>query len=161
VDRSHLRGFDNTGNIRIWPSEEVLAFYCVEQRAQFAQKRVLELAAGMSGLAGLVVAALADATRVMITDGNEGSSQRMCATTVRCFPVCVRLCVCVCVCVYVCVCVLCTRVCVYACVVCCVFVFVCMCVCVCVCVCSIACTLEGMCPPMTPSISPVTTCAPM
>jgi len=77
VNHSHLEGFDNTGNIRIWPSEEVLAFYCAERCEQFAQKRVLELAAGMSGLAGLVVAALGEPSRVVITDGNEQSSKHL------------------------------------------------------------------------------------
>ena len=55
---------DNTGNVREWPSEEILAFYLIEKAMQddtsqldLSQKRrVIELGAGKSGLVGLAVA---------------------------------------------------------------------------------------------------------
>lgn len=74
---------DNTGNVREWPSEEVLAYYLVqrENEAQSSQEscgqlRVMELGAGKSGLVGLVKAALlrdrgAADFEIVITDGND------------------------------------------------------------------------------------------
>lgn len=74
---------DNTGNVRDWPSEEILAYYLV-QRAASRQSdsedrlpvRVLELGAGKSGLVGLVSAFILKQhgvpnPEVVITDGNE------------------------------------------------------------------------------------------
>jgi len=57
---------DNTGNIRVWPSEEFLAVWCLMQT--WEGKRVLELGAGKSGLAGLAVDFKNGET--LITDGN-------------------------------------------------------------------------------------------
>ena len=72
---------DNTGNVREWPSEEILAYYLV-QRIQGVDdisrlpRRVIELGAGKSGLVGLVSASILKAKgvqdcEVIITDGNE------------------------------------------------------------------------------------------
>jgi hypothetical protein len=54
---------DNTGNTRTWPSEELLAFYMLENpeilkslRVSDRKLSVCELGAGMSGLAGFSVA---------------------------------------------------------------------------------------------------------
>ena len=44
---------DNTGNICIWPCEEVLCWICVQQLHLFENNKVLELGAGLSGLVGL------------------------------------------------------------------------------------------------------------
>ncbi|KAK6922584.1 Lysine methyltransferase, partial [Dillenia turbinata] len=57
---------DNTGR---WPSEDVLAYYCLTHADTFRSKRVLELGSGY-GLAGLVIAAAAEASEVTISDGN-------------------------------------------------------------------------------------------
>ena len=67
---------DNTGNVREWPSEEVLAYYLQQRGDQVQQvRRVIELGAGKSGLVGLVVASMlqdkAVDFEVVITDGNE------------------------------------------------------------------------------------------
>ncbi|XP_076914617.1 calmodulin-lysine N-methyltransferase-like [Bidens hawaiensis] len=60
---------DNTGLVCSWPSEEVLAYYCLSQLDLFRSKRVIELGSGY-GLAGLVIAAATEASEVVISDGN-------------------------------------------------------------------------------------------
>ncbi|KAJ0966990.1 hypothetical protein J5N97_023907 [Dioscorea zingiberensis] len=60
---------DTTGLICSWPSEEVLAYFCMNHGGIFRSKRVLELGSGF-GLASLVVAATTEACEVIISDGN-------------------------------------------------------------------------------------------
>jgi calmodulin-lysine N-methyltransferase len=60
---------DNTGLVCNWPSEEVLAYYCLSHSDMFRDKRVIELGAGY-GLAGLVISVLSEALEVVISDGN-------------------------------------------------------------------------------------------
>ncbi|XP_057994182.1 calmodulin-lysine N-methyltransferase isoform X3 [Hevea brasiliensis] len=52
-----------------WPSEEVLAYFCLSHADMFRSKRVIELGSGY-GLAGLVIAATTEAVEVVISDGN-------------------------------------------------------------------------------------------
>ncbi|KAI4327742.1 hypothetical protein L6164_020167 [Bauhinia variegata] len=60
---------DNTGLICNWPSEDVLAYYCLSHKDLFRSKKVIELGAGY-GLAGFVIAAVTEASEVTISDGN-------------------------------------------------------------------------------------------
>lgn len=78
------QGVDNTGNIRTWPSEQILLSYvlssgvCSQVQRRGAAGDVLssttccELGSGMSGLAslGLLACAPVELQRVVVTDGN-------------------------------------------------------------------------------------------
>ncbi|GAA0150977.1 protein modifying enzyme [Lithospermum erythrorhizon] len=60
---------DNTGIVCHWPSEDILAYYCLTHVELFRYKRVIELGSGY-GLAGFVISAVTEASEVMISDGN-------------------------------------------------------------------------------------------
>lgn len=72
-----LMGFNNTGNICIWPSEETLSYYVCANLHLFNNKTVLELGGGMSCLAGLFAAKFASAKHVTVTDGNKVSVENV------------------------------------------------------------------------------------
>jgi hypothetical protein len=59
--------------IGTWPSEELLAFYLIQENKTLIHKgaSLLELGAGQSGLAGFTLAAIRDDLSIVdITDGN-------------------------------------------------------------------------------------------
>ncbi|XP_062210546.1 calmodulin-lysine N-methyltransferase-like isoform X2 [Phragmites australis] len=69
IETSNRYNIDTTGLVCCWPSEEVLAYYCINHSDMFRSKKVLELGSGY-GLAGLVIAASTNADEVVISDGN-------------------------------------------------------------------------------------------
>lgn len=66
----YSESIDNTGNLRIWPSEEVMVIFCLINRDMFKDKVVLELGAGFSGLSGIILARQ-ECKGVVLTDGNS------------------------------------------------------------------------------------------
>ncbi len=63
-------GFNNTGNVCIWPSEEVLAHYCLQHASLFSGKRLVELGCGRTGLAGVILASTGQPDSLLLTDGH-------------------------------------------------------------------------------------------
>ncbi|KAF5278474.1 hypothetical protein FQA39_LY05963 [Lamprigera yunnana] len=72
-----LMGFNNTGNVCIWPSEETLTYYIGANLHIVDGKSVLELGGGMSCLAGLICAKYGAAKQVTVTDGNKISVENV------------------------------------------------------------------------------------
>ncbi|KAJ8941125.1 hypothetical protein NQ318_007707 [Aromia moschata] len=75
-----LMGFNNTGNVCIWPSEETLSYYICSNLEKFKGKSIIELGGGMSCLAGLFTAKYGSPKHVTVTDGNKLSIDNVEAT---------------------------------------------------------------------------------
>lgn len=74
---NELIGFNNTGNICVWPSEECLSYYLLNNKHICKNKNVLELGGGMSCLAGVFVAKYCKPSCVTLTDGNLTSVENV------------------------------------------------------------------------------------
>ncbi|EDW04924.1 GH23832 [Drosophila grimshawi] len=72
-----LMGFNNTGNICVWPSEEALTALVLSDLAAYRGKWILELGGGFTSLAGLMLAKYAKPYAVHLTDGNEVSVENV------------------------------------------------------------------------------------
>lgn len=70
---SELIGFNNTGNVCVWPSEECLAYYLLRNRGLCRNRNILELGGGMSCLAGVLATKYCNPSAVTLTDGNVTS----------------------------------------------------------------------------------------
>ncbi|CAI4229649.1 unnamed protein product [Auanema sp. JU1783] len=71
MSTNSLKGFDNTGNARLWPGGESLAFFLLHNQHLFNEKTVVELGAGLLGLPGIISSF--GAKSVVLTDGNANS----------------------------------------------------------------------------------------
>eukprot|EP00794_Sanderia_malayensis_P020342 gene20342-22345_t len=72
-----LIGFNNTGNVCIWPAEEVMAHYCIKMKHRFCAKTICEVGGGMTSLAGLLLAVSIEARLIYLTDGNKESAENI------------------------------------------------------------------------------------
>jgi calmodulin-lysine N-methyltransferase len=77
TDLKNLVGFNNTGNICLWPSEEIMTYFCVKNSSIFDNKSVCELGGGMTCLAGLMISKCSQPKEVFLTDGNEASFENL------------------------------------------------------------------------------------
>ncbi|EDW64902.1 calmodulin-lysine N-methyltransferase [Drosophila virilis] len=89
---SDLMGFNNTGNICVWPSEEALTALVLSDLAAYRGKWILELGGGFTSLAGLMLAKYAKPYAVHLTDGNEVSVENVrktvCLNELSCYTKC-------------------------------------------------------------------------
>ncbi|XP_055387289.1 calmodulin-lysine N-methyltransferase [Condylostylus longicornis] len=96
VDRhltaTDLMGFNNTGNICVWPSEEALTVYTLNDLNIFRDKWILELGGGMTCLTGILLAKYAKPYIVHLTDGNclsiDNVRKTICLNDLSCYTKC-------------------------------------------------------------------------
>ncbi|KAK2706259.1 calmodulin-lysine N-methyltransferase-like [Artemia franciscana] len=77
VTKEDLAGFNNSGNVCIWPSEEILTYVCLNNEPLFERKTIIEVGGGMTCFAALAVAVKSFPKYVLCTDGNERSVQNV------------------------------------------------------------------------------------
>uniref|UniRef100_A0A1B0AV13 Calmodulin-lysine N-methyltransferase n=1 Tax=Glossina palpalis gambiensis TaxID=67801 RepID=A0A1B0AV13_9MUSC len=89
---SDLMGFNNTGNICVWPSEEALTAFALSDLNAFNGKWILELGGGFTCLTGLMLSKYAKPFAVHLTDGNEISVENVkktvCLNELSCYTKC-------------------------------------------------------------------------
>ncbi|XP_061401090.1 calmodulin-lysine N-methyltransferase-like [Musca vetustissima] len=89
---SDLMGFNNTGNICVWPSEEALTAFVFSDLASYNGKWILELGGGFTCLSGLMLSKYAKPYAVHLTDGNEVSVENVkktvCLNEMSCYTKC-------------------------------------------------------------------------
>ncbi|XP_037811328.1 calmodulin-lysine N-methyltransferase [Lucilia sericata] len=87
-----LMGFNNTGNICVWPSEEALTAFVLSDLAAYNNKWILELGGGFTCLSGLMLSKYAKPFAVHLTDGNEVSVENVkktvCLNEISCYTKC-------------------------------------------------------------------------
>lgn len=72
-----LIGYNNTGNICVWPSEETLTAFVLEHIFEYKNLWVLELGGGMTSLSGLMIAKYGNPFLVHLSDGNALSVENV------------------------------------------------------------------------------------
>lgn len=77
IGLNDLMGFNNTGNVCLWPSEEIMTYFCIKNSAIFDNKSVCELGGGMTCLGGLMISRYSQPNEVFLTDGNEASFENL------------------------------------------------------------------------------------
>ncbi|XP_075153628.1 calmodulin-lysine N-methyltransferase [Haematobia irritans] len=89
---SDLMGFNNTGNICVWPSEEALTAFVLSDLDSYNGKWILELGGGFTCLSGLMLSKYAKPYAVHLTDGNEVSVENVkktvCLNEMACYTKC-------------------------------------------------------------------------
>ncbi|KAM7354320.1 calmodulin-lysine N-methyltransferase [Cochliomyia hominivorax] len=87
-----LMGFNNTGNICVWPSEEALTAFVLSDLQAYNNKWILELGGGFTCLSGLMLSKYAKPYAVHLTDGNEVSVENVkktvCLNEINCYTKC-------------------------------------------------------------------------
>ncbi|CAL8129231.1 unnamed protein product [Orchesella dallaii] len=68
---------DLTGQLCIWPAEQILCYWVLKNQSFFEGKRVIEIGGGFHCLGGLAVAKYTSADYVVLTDGDEENVEQI------------------------------------------------------------------------------------
>lgn len=77
VKSAMAQSIDNTGNICIWPSEEILTYIALKHVSTWNGKRIIELGSGMTALCSIGLLCTNQNIDITITDGNEHCIQQL------------------------------------------------------------------------------------